>query len=164
MTEANEAVRVRDAVRALLITPTAEILLLRICAPGGGPCFWIAPGGGLEAGETLEVGLRRELMEELGLTQFELGPLVWRRQHTFNWDGKRICQSERYHIVCVERFEPKMSDAAEARVLQQFRWWPVAELAHAVEQLTPRTLATIITQYLAHGPPSGPLDVEILVD
>jgi hypothetical protein len=42
---------------------------------------------------------------------------VWRRQHTFNWDGKRIRQSERYHIVRVERFEPKMSDVTEGRTI-----------------------------------------------
>lgn len=76
---------------------------------------------GLERGEATEAGLRRELREELGLPSFVLGPLLWLRQHTFDWAGRRICPPERYYIVHVERFAPKMSDVVEARVLQSFR-------------------------------------------
>jgi ADP-ribose pyrophosphatase YjhB (NUDIX family) len=65
----------RHAIRAILLTQELEILLLRIKPPEGGDWFWITPGGGLEAGETVEVGLRRELREELGLEDFVLGPL-----------------------------------------------------------------------------------------
>ena len=96
----------RNAIRAILLTPQREVLLMRIRPPHGGQCFWIAPGGGLEPGESVEDGLRRELQEELGLARFTLGPLVWLRQHTFNWEGRRICQRERYHVVSVDRFEP----------------------------------------------------------
>lgn len=50
--------------------------------------------------------------EELnGLEHFVIGPVVWRRQHTFDWAGKRVCQREQYHIVHIARFEPRMSDA-----------------------------------------------------
>jgi 8-oxo-dGTP pyrophosphatase MutT (NUDIX family) len=164
MTRPPQALRVRHAIRTIILTPGSEVLLLRIRPPDGRECFWVAPGGGLEPGETIEVAARRELHEELGLTDFELGPLVWRRQHTFNWLGERICQSEQYHIVHVERFEPRMSDPVEARVLQQFRWWHVSDLAHAPEPLTPLRLATIVSDYLALGPPRGALELEVLVD
>ena len=39
----------RDAVRAILLTPAPEVLLLRIRPPQGGDAFWITPGGGLES-------------------------------------------------------------------------------------------------------------------
>jgi 8-oxo-dGTP pyrophosphatase MutT (NUDIX family) len=164
VTTADDSVHVREAIRAIIVTPAAEVLLMRIRPPGRSESFWIAPGGGLEAGESVEVGLRRELLEELGLTEFEIGPLVWLRQHTLDWGGKRIRQSERFHIVHVERFAPRMSDALEARVLQEFRWWHVSELACTNEQLTPLTLAKIVSEYLALGAPRGPLEVEVLVD
>ena len=103
-------------------------------------------------------------MEELGLAQFVMGPLVWVRQHTFNWAKKRICQREQYYIIHVARFEPRMADATEAKVLDRFHWWPVTELALARERLTPLSLAQIVARYLLQGPPCAPLEVEVLVD
>lgn len=154
----------RQAVRALLLTPEHEILLMRIRAPQSGVRFWIAPGGGLEPGETSEAGLRRELREELGLVNFAIGPLVWRRHHTFDWGDKRISQREEFRVVHTAKFEPRMSDDVEMRVLDCFRWWRVAELAGAQEPLTPRTLAEIVTRYFTEGAPREPLEVETLVD
>lgn len=155
----------RQAVRAILLTPQNEVLLLRVHAPGVDAHFWITPGGGLEPGETAEDGLRRELREELGLEQFVVGPLVWKRQHTFNWEaGQRIRQHEQYHVVHVERFEPAMGDANEAKYLDRFRWWPVAELAKSSERLTPWSLAEIIRRYMADGAPQGALELEVLID
>ena len=154
----------RQAVRAVLLTPEQEILLMRIRPPQGGTPFWVAPGGGIEEGESIEDGLRRELMEELGIDGFAVGPLLWRRRHTFNWGGRRICQREQYRAVHVARFEPKMSDAVEAKVLERFQWWPVAALAGSSETFTPTALADIVGRYLAEGPPGEPLAVEVLVD
>lgn len=82
--ERNVLVIERDAARAILLTPSQEVLLMRIHPPDSDRHFWITPGGGLEAGESAEAGLRRELHEELGLNSFVMGPLLWRRQHTFN--------------------------------------------------------------------------------
>lgn len=158
MTANGKPVKLRKAIRAILVTPTAEVLLMRIRPLDRDDCFWIAPG------ETLETCLRRELDEELGLTRFDVGPLVWLREHTFNWDSQRIRQSEQYYVIRVDRFEPKMSDANEARVLQQFRWWHASELAQTEEQLTPLALAAIVSEYLKHGPPKAPLEVEVLED
>jgi hypothetical protein len=49
-------------------------------------------------------------------------------------------------------------------VLETFRWWPTTELSQTLEQLTPLSLPTIVGQYLANGPPTEPLVVEVLVD
>jgi 8-oxo-dGTP pyrophosphatase MutT (NUDIX family) len=154
----------RQAARALLLTPEREILLLRLCLPGVLDPFWIAPGGGLEPGETPEQCLRRELQEEVGLNDFgALGPLVWMREHTFNWGGRRLCQFERYFVIHVEKFVPHMSDPIESAALDRFRWWPVTELANSQERLTPLALAQIATSYVGGGAPSA-VDVEIVVD
>ena len=154
----------REAIRAILLTAEREVLLLRIHPPGKDHWFWITPGGGLESGETTEEGLKRELREELGIDKFSLGPLVWRRQHTFDWGGRRICQRERYYVVHIDRFEPHMSDANEAELLDRFHWWTISELASCSECITPLSLVQIVRRYLRDGPPQEPLELEILVD
>ncbi len=153
----------RKAVRAIVLTPDNKILLLRIKLPGVGP-FWITPGGGIEPHETIQQALRRELCEEIGLTDFEIGPVVWLRQHTFNWKGERFRQHETYHIVRAEHFEPRISDQVENAVLDEFRWWNISDLPHAIERLTPLSLWNIVDSYLSSGPPIGPLQLEILED
>jgi 8-oxo-dGTP pyrophosphatase MutT (NUDIX family) len=154
----------RQAVRALILTPDHQVLLCRIHTPGGGHSFWIAPGGGLEPGETQDEGLRRELAEELGLTGFEAGPVVWRRHHTFDWGERRISQREEYRVVHTDRFEPVMTDPVEAEVLECFRWWPIDDLDTAAERFTPLSLADILRRYLRDGAPATPPDEEVLVD
>jgi hypothetical protein len=57
-----------------------------------------------------------------------------------------------------------MSDTVEAGVLREFKWWPAFELSRASERLTPLSLAQIVARYLAVGPPTEPLEVEVLAD
>jgi 8-oxo-dGTP pyrophosphatase MutT (NUDIX family) len=89
----------REAVRAILLTPVHEVLLMRVRPPDGSASFWFTPGGGVVSGETVADCLRRELREELGLEDFTVGPLVWCRQHTFTWAGRRTRQRKRYHVI-----------------------------------------------------------------
>lgn len=154
----------RRAIRALILTPDHEVLLIRVVTPNGADRFWIAPGGGLEPGETAVEGLRRELLEELGLADFEAGPVVWRRHHTFNWGNRRISQREEFRVVHLDRFEPVMSDTVEAQSMECFRWWRVADLPGSEERLTPLALGDLLQRYLRDGPPAEPPDEEVLVD
>lgn len=143
----------RRAVRALILTPQGELLLIRVRSPDG-QVFWIAPGGGIKSSESVEEALRREMKEELGLLDFREGPVVWRRHHTFNWGERRISQREEYRIVHAERFEAAMGDAAEAAFAIELRWWPIADLGQTSERLTPPSLATIVSGYLENGAPA----------
>ena len=68
------------------------------------------------------------------------------------------------YIVHVDQFSPHMSDAVEARVLQEFRWWPISELANTRERLTPLSLGEIMARYLAHGPPAELPELEVLAN
>lgn len=154
----------RDAIRAILLTPAREVLLMRVRPPDGRQSFWVTPGGGMNPGEDVADCVRRELREELGIEEFVLGPLVWRRQHTFNWGGRRICQREGYHMVEVEKFAPRMLDPIESKAIDCLRWWSASELSSTRERVTPLSLADIVANYLRDGAPEGPLAVEVLVD
>lgn len=108
--------------------------------------------------------MRRELREELGLGEFRLGPLLWRREHTFTWNERRIRQREQFYLVETPRFTPKMSDPVEAKTVDRFAWWALAELATTTETLTPLELAKLLKNYLQHGAPADPDTVERVID
>jgi ADP-ribose pyrophosphatase YjhB (NUDIX family) len=140
-----------------------SVLLIRIRSPEG-KSFWITPGGGLDPHETHEVGLRRELKEELGLDEFDVGPLIWRRDHTFNWGERRLRQREHFHVVHVPRFEPLMTDPLEATWVERFHWWTLEELRATDEEIVPVSLVEIVVRYLTEGAPHDLPDWEVLVD
>ena len=154
----------RNAVRAILLTPRREVLLLRIRPPDSTDSFWITPGGGQELDETAADCLRRELREELGLEQFTLGPLVWRREHTFTWGERRIHQREQYHLIEVPKFTPRMSDPVESRTVDSLRWWTLRELSETRERLTPALLERIVSAYVRDGAPREPVALELSIE
>lgn len=152
----------RHAARAILLTPQDEVLLLRVKVRD--QHIWITPGGGIEAGETPQQALQRELTEELGLMQAEIGPLLWQRQHTTTLYHRRWCQSEDYFLVPCDRFVPHMLDRNEARLVQELRWWHLDEIAETEEQITPLLLVQIVATYLIHGAPDPIPPVEVVDD
>jgi len=79
-------VRLRESVRALILDPADQVLLVRfdweaLDLAGG---FWANPGGGIEVGETRLDALRRELREEIGMEIGALGPEVWTKAARFD--------------------------------------------------------------------------------
>ncbi|MFL6017374.1 MAG: NUDIX domain-containing protein, partial [Gaiellaceae bacterium] len=119
-------------------------------------------GGGTIEGERPEETVRRELAEEVGLTDFDLGPEIWTREHTFAWDGRIYRQCERYYLVRVDEHEPAPTIDLTAEHVHDIRWWSVAELdAVDPDNLAPRALARLLRDVIEHGPPPAPFDVGV---
>jgi TDG/mug DNA glycosylase family protein len=119
----------RESVRAAVIDGTGRVLLLRYGDEYSD--WWTTPGGGREPGESDEQTLRRELEEEVGLVEFELGPMLWKLEGwTLDEPGFGSFLS-RVYLVRVDRFEPP--HLTEALALS---WFSPAEL----EQLSTRPL------------------------
>jgi 8-oxo-dGTP diphosphatase len=154
--------RLREAARAVVLDPDDRILLVRFEFPNR---LWATPGGGIDEGESAEAAIVRELAEEVGLDDAELGPWIWTREHVFpfldgRWDGQR----ERYVLVRVDRFEPAPRFTAEelaAEYVTGMRWWTVAELAASDELFAPRRLPELVAALLRDGPPGEPVDVGV---
>ena len=151
--------RIRDAVRAVVIDPRDRVLLVRFEFPHW--TGWATPGGGVDTGETDEEALRRELAEETGLEAFELGPLVWTRTHLFelgDWDG----QVERYYMVRAPEFDPlpRLTWAElNAEYVTAVDWWSVEAMEAADTQFAPRRLPALLRGLLRDGHPPEPIDV-----
>jgi TDG/mug DNA glycosylase family protein len=127
----------RRSVRALIVDAGERILLVQFRNPASGATWWATPGGGIDPGETHERALRRELREELGLEEFELGPLVWEHESTFPWDGRLLHQENSVYLVRIDALEPRPSVDLRQEGVAGFRWWSSDDLAATDERLTP---------------------------
>jgi TDG/mug DNA glycosylase family protein len=151
----------REAVRALILDPESRTLLVRFA---GDPGWWTPPGGGMDAAETPERALARELAEEAGLTEYELGPEIWCRVHRFPGMQRHGGQAERVFLVRAAPFEPRPELTREqlaAEGVVELRWWTPEELAASNELFAPRRLPELVRELVDRGPPPVPVDVGV---
>jgi 8-oxo-dGTP diphosphatase len=167
--------RIRSAARAVILDSDRRILLVRWDFPDrpelGYPpiSVWGTPGGGIEPGEGIEVALRRELAEELGLDDVVIGPQVWDRMHVIPFlDGRWDGQHDRFFLIDVAPFEPAPRLSAEqlrAEYLAHIRWWTQDELALFVPTDTvlfaPRKLPQLVAALVADGVPASPIETGV---
>src|SRR5262249_41271346 len=150
----------RRAVRALVLDPEDRVLLVRFDWPN--KTVWALPGGGVDSGETLERAIVRELAEESGLREVELGPHIWKRTHWLTdiagWAG----QTEQVYLVRPEAFEPAPGWTAAqlaAEGIGDQRWFSLEELAEGGRIFAPRRLSQLARDLVKRGAPATPLDV-----
>jgi 8-oxo-dGTP pyrophosphatase MutT (NUDIX family) len=154
--------RIRSAVRAILLTPDSSLLLVRFEFPGG--TVWALPGGGVDPGESYLEALHRELDEEVGIVAADVGPHVWTRLYVGPfaddaWDG----QEDRYHLVLVpDRFEPTPAMSWEelrAERLHELRWWHLDEITAATDiTFAPSRLGELLGSLASDGVPAAPIE------
>lgn len=169
----SEALRIREAARAILVADDRRVLLVRFEFPAG--TRWAVPGGGIHDGETPEEALGRELREEVGLVDPDIGPHVWTRLHVIPFlNGLYDGQRDRFHLVRVpEAFEPRPHFSWEelnAEFVFELRWWTLDEILASDAVFAPRTLGTRLAELFATldaepdragGSLEWPLDVEV---
>jgi TDG/mug DNA glycosylase family protein len=148
----------RPAVRALVLDEEGRTVLVQF-RDDAGQVWWATPGGGIDEGEDPEAALRRELAEELGLDEFDVGPEIWTREHTFAWRGTIHRQRERMWLVEVPRHEPAPRVDLAAELVVDVRWWTQEELDAAAETLVPERLPQLLRDLRENGPPAEPFDV-----
>lgn len=154
----------RKSIRAVMLTPEGKILLMQAQEPASDFKVWFAPGGGMEAGESPEECLRREINEETGIVLRDIGPLIWKRHHAYDWNGSKLSQHEDYHLVPIDEFEPDFTtnpSETELMAFRQFRWWTPEEISASADVFAPRQLARHLSDLIEMGPPKITINVGI---
>ncbi|WP_069814948.1 NUDIX hydrolase [Streptomyces sp. TP-A0874] len=153
----------RRVARVVLFGPQDRILLMYGFEPSNPrSTWWFTPGGGVEPGETREAAARREVEEETGIRDLRLGPVLWQRNCSFVFDGRRWEQDEWFYLGRTEqtRTETTGQTELERRSVAGLRWWTVEELFTTHETVYPMGLAELLHTLLADGPPSAPVTLE----
>jgi 8-oxo-dGTP diphosphatase len=105
-------------VAAALIVRGSEVLIGQRRADQPMALQWEFPGGKIEAGESPEQALARELDEELGIKAV-IGPRITRIRHNYRHGGAVDLQ-----FFAVREF----SGEIENRIFQQVRWTRLEDL------------------------------------
>jgi 8-oxo-dGTP pyrophosphatase MutT (NUDIX family) len=153
-----QAVIRRQVARVLLFDEQDRVLLFHVRDPAEptGDAWWYLPGGGMDPRESPEQAARRELSEETGIEDAEIGPVVLERRGVrFRFAGRDYEQDE--WLVFGRLPEGGVitggSDDLEAHAVAAHRWWTLADLAATADLIYPEGLVTIVGRLLREGPP-----------
>jgi 8-oxo-dGTP pyrophosphatase MutT (NUDIX family) len=140
----------RSVARVLLFDERGRLLLL--CGRSDdGAAYWYPPGGRIEPGETPREAAGRELLEEVGIHDAEVGEVVLRRRTRFIDGGRRFDQEEWHFVghaphpfVAASRLGDNETAAVAAH-----RWWSLVELRGSADRFFPEALDALVERLLA---------------
>jgi 8-oxo-dGTP diphosphatase len=155
----------RRSARALLTDPAGRALLIRVhddvALDATDPVtdYWITVGGGVEAGESLEDAVVREVFEETGHVIASPGPRIWLRRHSLT-DALGTTRTSEEHYYWCPLPSADVSERGwtehERRYHQEFRWWDLDDPGLRHVRVFPGGFVDAAREVLRCGPPAQP--------
>ncbi|MGI9623644.1 MAG: NUDIX hydrolase [Acidimicrobiales bacterium] len=154
----------RPAARAVLLDAENRIFLIE----GSDPLrpekgtWWEIPGGGMDRGEQSQDTARRELYEECGFVDVDVGPCIWTQYVEFDFAMYHFKSDERIHLARTEvggEWDPQGLEALEAAAFDQARWWELDELLASDVATLPERLKEFLPDVVAGRIPVEPIDI-----
>ncbi len=158
--------RERITVRVLLLDREDRVLLMKGRFPNrpDHPGGWFTVGGGADPGESLIACALREVREESGLVDIEIGPAIWLREGQGELaSGEIVMFKETYFVgrcagglLSREGWEPHEHD-----LVDDMRWWRLDDLAASADLVFPQQLVVLAAEIIAGRYPSAPLNITV---
>ncbi len=154
----------RPAARVVLLDEAKRVFLMH----GSDPMrpekgtWWEIPGGGIESGETSQEAATRELYEECGFRDVEVGPCIWTQYVEFDFAMYHFKSDERIHIAHTSEsseWDPQGLEALEAAAFEDAQWWSIDDLEAAQVQTLPNRLLEFLPNIIAGNMPAEPIDI-----
>lgn len=149
----------RPTARVILLDRRDRVLLMKGRLPSApdGPGAWFTVGGGVEPGETFAEAAAREIVEETGIADFDLGPVVWVREGVLSIPEPTLFK-ECYIVARCDGGDPVRDawTALERELIDDIRWWALADLQATVDRVFPPGLALRLPPILAGRFPAEP--------
>jgi len=154
----------RPAARVVLLDEAKRVFLMH----GSDPMrpekgtWWEIPGGGIESGETSQEAATRELYEECGFRDVEVGPCIWTQYVEFDFAMYHFKSDERIHIAHTSEsseWDPQGLEALEAAAFEDAQWWSIDDLEAAQVQTLPNRLLEFLPDIIAGNIPAEPIDI-----
>ncbi len=124
--------------------------------------WWEIPGGGLDRGEQSQDTARRELYEECGFADVNVGPCIWTQYVEFDFAMYHFKSDERIHVAYTDKageWDPQGLEALEAAAFDDARWWSVDELVTSDVATLPERLREFLPDIVAGRIPDEPIDI-----
>ncbi len=153
----------RPAARCVVLDPQSRVFLIAAedpIDPRKDPWLEI-PGGGIGWGEDSGEAALRELHEETGLNNVEMGPCVWVQQTEYTFAGYQFESDDRIHVAFCDggEYNPQGLEALEAAAFMGARWWTLSELTASPIPTVPVRLLEFLPAIMAGDLPSEPIDI-----
>ena len=146
-----------------MLDPSDRLLLINARDPArrDGADWWEVPGGGIDPGESSEDAVRRELWEEAGIGDADIGPCIWTQTVEFTFGGWHFEQDEWVHVARCDGSTrgPRGLEALEAMAFGEQRWWSIDELLERLPRTIPYRLPEFLPALVAGEVPDPPVDI-----
>ena len=153
----------RPAARVVLLDREGRIFLMRASDPLDPykPAWWEIPGGGVGWGEDPADAAQRELYEETGISDVEMGPCIWVQQVEFDFAGYHFDSDERIYVAWCDggEWRPTHLEALEAAAFEGAEWWALGDLLASEEMMLPERLREFLPAIVAGDLPEPPVDI-----